>query len=196
MVRGLRSSSLFVAASLVIACGGRTGLGSLERDASIDASPQDAASHDAGLDVASDAPDDVGPGLCPVPPDAGGPPFPDACGSSLFAGSITPSSSTCFLDLAVKEGENGALTVFCKGGYATAIFSKGPFEGSYDAVSDFVDVCFGTTFTYSDGCTWGSAQRISGTLGTRKLAFTYSESVISGTGCASPCSASGEIDVQ
>lgn len=188
--------SSFVAFVLLAGCGARTDLGGGNVDAAtIDASIHDASVHDTSVHDAKPI-EDAEPAVCAVPPEAGGPPFPTACGRSLLAGAITPSSSTCFLDLAVKSGENGALTVFCDGGLATAIFSKGTFEGSYDAVTDVVDVCIGTTFQYSDGCTWQSAQRLTGKLASAKLAFTYTEAPSSGTGCASPCSASGEVDVQ
>jgi len=182
---------------LVAACGARTDPGSraLEPD---DAGP-DASVHDAGRDATRDAPQDSppdplvdasGPAMCVVA-DAGGPPFPDACGMSAKMTSFTPSSSTCFVDVAVKLGEAGALTFFCQGGHASANFGHGEFLGNYTGKT--FDVCIGTTFSYSDGCTWKSAQRITGDPASGHLAFSYEEAPVGGTSCASPCSATGVI---
>ncbi|MDB4994177.1 MAG: hypothetical protein JWM74_1609 [Myxococcaceae bacterium] len=195
----------FCALSLVVACGARTDLilddgidevdvvdASIPRDASTDARVRDASEdapspRDAGLDVAKPS------SRCDIA-DAGSPPFPTACGHSLRVLSLKPSSATCFLDLAISQGSVGAMTVFCNGGYASADFGKGTFQGTFDQGA--VSMCIGTTFTYSDGCTWQTAQRISGTLASGTLAFEYAEAPIKGTNCASPCSATGTIEVK
>lgn len=196
----------FCALSLLAACGARTDLDVDDGSGEVIDEPGslDASAHDASSDV-RDASSDV-----PVPRDAGGdatkpssrceiadagsPPFPAACGHSLRVVRLTPSRATCFLDLAITQGSVGAMTVLCNGGYASADFGKGIFEGSF-ARGD-VSMCIGTTFTYSDGCTWQSAQRISGTLASGTLAFEYAEAPIKGTGCAPACSATGTIEVK
>jgi hypothetical protein len=187
------------------ACGARTDLllvdgdgdgdgdvdGSMPRDASSDTRPRDASEETlAPRDAAPDVP---GSSRCDIP-DAGLPPFPDACGHSLRVVSLKPSSSSCFLDLAIKQGSVGAMTVFCKGGNASADLGKGVFQGTFD--QGVVSVCIGTTFTYADGCTWQTAQRISGSLASGTLAFEYAEAPIKGSNCASACSATGIIEVQ
>jgi hypothetical protein len=184
---------------LMTACGARTDPGghALEpEDAGFDASVQD-ATRDAPKDAQRDSPPDSpplidasGPALCVVA-DAGGPPFPTACGVSAKMTSFTLSSPSCFVDVAVKLAEPGAITFFCDGGYASANFGHGDFLGNFTGKT--YDVCIGTTFIYSDGCTWKSAQRITGDPASGHLTFTYEEAPVSGTGCASPCNATGVI---
>lgn len=182
---------------LLIACGARTDPGSraLEpEDAGFDASVRDAA-RDASRDAPPDSPplvDAAGPAMCVVA-DAGGPPFPDACAMSAKMTSFTLSSSTCFVDVAVKLGEPGVINFFCQGGYASADFGHGAFQGNFTGKT--FDVCIGTTFNYSDGCTWKSAQRITGDPSSGHLTFTYEEAPVSGAGCASPCNATGVISL-
>lgn len=195
----------FGASSFVVAaCGARTELLLVDeiidepddtdgstRDAGTDARPRDASSEtlpprDAALDVPRSSRCDIA--------DAGSPPFPDACGHSLRVVSLKPSSPSCFLDLAIKQGSVGAMTVFCKGGYASADFGKGMFQGTFD--QGIVSMCIGTTFPYTDGCTWSTAQRISGSVASGTLTFEYAEAPTSGTNCASPCSATGIIEVK
>ncbi len=180
--------------ALSLHCGDRTGLDADEAptDASKDIRVADVSRRDS---TEPDAPmeRDAGKARCPTPPDGGA---PTSCGRVLTIVSITPSSKTCFLDLGLSYvGGPGTLSFVCQGRYAHADFDKAPgFAGSYD--NDFVDVCFGTTFKYSDGCTWSTAQRISGTLASGVLQFEYSEAPILGSACASPCSATGVISVQ
>lgn len=188
---------------IMAACGARTALPLIDEPDDIDASVLRDASTDARLrDASGDTASPRDAGLDGVKPpssrcdiaDAGSPPFPDACGHSLRVLSLEPSSATCFLDLAISQGSVGAMTVFCNGGYASADFGKGTFKGTFDQGA--VSMCIGTTFTYSDGCTWQTAQRISGTLASGTLAFEYAEAPIQGTKCASPCSATGTLEVK
>jgi hypothetical protein len=195
-----RAASLF-ATFFALGCGDRTGLivpseSEGPSDATVDVARHRDASQpeDASLPDARVIERDAESALCKAAPDAGSPPFPDACGSTLHVVSITPSSSTCFLDLALATGADGALTVFCRGGYSSADFGKGLFEGNF--TGGFVEVCRGTTFKYNDGCTWVSAQRISGTLASGTLTFEYGEAPITGSPCASACTATGVIVVK
>ncbi len=182
---------------LGIACGDRTGL-----DVSLDAVDAtadvfrlpDASRRDSSVVLDASEPD-AGKATCAAPPDAGSAPFPNACGHDLKVVSITPSSTTCFLDLKLAPGTNGALTVFCDGGYSAAFLGSGAmFEGNFQ--NGVVEVCRSTTFDYSDGCTWASAQRIQGNVASGTLTFEYAEAPIKGTHCASPCTASGVVAVK
>lgn len=176
------------------ACGARTELGApAPEDASVvDATePHDAAPEEAPPidDAGTDAP--LSP-LCTAY-DAGAPASP--CTAPLHVGAITPSSATCYVDLIVHEGDEGTALFDCDGGgWAEAHFAGGTFTGAIQ--NGEVDLCSGTTFPWSDGCTWASAQRISGNLESKTLTFTYDEQPIAGTGCESACSATGTVLVQ
>jgi hypothetical protein len=160
--------------------------------------------HDAGHDVkhdappVEDAPDDVpdvatSP-LCAVV-DAGIP--MSVCTKDVRMGHITLSMASCYVDVVMHEGDQGFLNFACNGDpsiWANAKFPKGTFEGSTSGT--VVDLCTGTTFPWSDGCTWASAQRITGDVTSGTLSFTYTEQPISGSGCEPPCSASGPVYVQ
>jgi len=181
------------------ACGARTDPGghALEPDdAGLDASVHDAAKdgpRDAPADVPPDTPplvDASGPAMCVVA-DAGSAPFPDECSMGAKMTSFQLSMSSCFVDVAVKLGEPGVIGFFCKGGFASADFGHGEFLGNYTGKT--FDVCIGTTFNFSDGCTWKSAQRITGDPASGYLAFTYEEAPVAGTNCLSSCSATGVI---
>jgi len=182
--------------ALLVACGARTELvAPPEMDASVDQVAHDAgvdhAIHDAATDVVTM---DVNPKALCVLPDAGVPKI--TCTSPLHAGFIPPSSSTCFVDTLVKTHDDGTLTYACNGDpstYAMATFDGGTFLGTIQGTN--VDVCTGTTFPWSDGCTWSSAQHIAGDLSTGTLEFTYAEQPIAGQGCESACSAQGPINV-
>ena len=115
---------------------------------------------------------------------------------SVGVGFITPSSPTCYVDLLVHEGDQGAVTYACNdpSDFATGVFPGGTFPGSVSGTT--VNLCSGTTFQWSDGCTWASAQRIYGDVTSGTLTFTYDEQPIQGTGCEPPCTASGTVIVQ
>ncbi len=119
------------------------------------------------------------------------------CTVDVHVGAITPSMGTCFVDTVVHEGDDGFVNFACNGDpstWAGAKFAKGEFLGSVKGT--IVDVCTGTTFPWSDGCTWASAQRITGDLDSGTLSFTYEETPIEGGPCEPPCSAQGTILVK
>jgi hypothetical protein len=162
-----------------------------------DAGVHDAGVHDAGVpDAGFDA------GIMPMPwncetADAGEP-SATSCETTVMAGAITPSSPTCFVDVVPSENEVGKLRWDCASpqGFAEVIFARATFHG---IVSDgVITVCVGTTFPWSDGCQWSSAQHIAGMAAPGStLSFTYAEHPDPGQGgCASPCGASGPITVQ
>jgi hypothetical protein len=181
--------------AFVVACGARTELLAPEEvDASVKA-------HDAGVDhfvhdASFDAGEDVfTPAAFCVVPDAGVP--TTTCTRPLQAGTISPSSVTCFVDTVVKTGDLGTLTYACNGDpsiLAVATFDGGTFTGTIQGTT--VSMCTGTAFPWSDGCTWSSAQHIAGDIDSGALAFTYAEQPIVGHNCESPCSAQGVIEVK
>jgi hypothetical protein len=189
-------------AAMVLACGARTGLtledgapalGSLPDGGTRDAStnpPRDAGARvDARVDAAVPTPNPI----CVVPDD----PQPGiTCRASiLFVGPLVKSSDSCFVDAVVVPGDRGEIVYDCNGGLAEAIIGSAIFRGSFDGVR--VDACAGTSFPWSDGCDWNSAQRIEGTLASGELHFTYAEAPAPGqAGCLSPCSAAGKVIVE
>jgi hypothetical protein len=182
-------------------CGARTELGApIAEDASVHDARPDA--HDAGSDVALDVGSDAPPSspLCAAT-DAGPPAH--ICSVSVRVGAITPSMATCFVDTVVHEGDVGTVRYACQDApslWAVADFDGGEFVGTVKddsvGVKELLDLCTGTTFPWSDGCTWASAQRITGGIMAGKLSFTYEEQPIQGTGCEPPCSATGTLIVQ
>jgi hypothetical protein len=92
-------------------------------------------------------------------------------------------------------GQMGTLAYSCNGGSALGTFGAEMLPGAFTAGD--VDICFGTTFVFSDGCTWESAQTITGSLASGTLEFSYVEQPAPDQfGCDSPCTASGTIAVQ
>ncbi len=187
---------------LMSGCGARTELGApITADASIitDANSVDAHVADTGHDVTPIA--DTGADVVPSPLCAvvdGGVPQ-SVCTANVHVVNVAPSSVTCYVDTVIHTGDNGTVSYACNGSssnWAVADFGAGvEFTGSvHDGT--VLDLCTGTTFPFSDGCTWASAQRITGDVASGTLSFTYEEQPIAGTGCLSPCSASGTILVQ
>jgi hypothetical protein len=179
------------------ACAARTGLDAPEEE---DASAHDATTHDASHphDAGIDAPIvfvDASPSPLCASSDAGIP--KSVCATNVHVGHITVSMTTCFVDLVVHEGDNGVVSYACNGDpstWADAIFPDGGFVGTIAGSN--VDLCTGTVFPWSDGCTWASAQKITGDLDSGTLSFTYEETPIEGGSCEPPCSAQGTILVQ
>lgn len=100
---------------------------------------------------------------------------------------------SCFIDTPVVGGAIGIGS--CTGGGARIEFGDVVFVGGFDG--DRIDVCSATTFDWSDGCRWGSAQRIVGSVKSGTLSFTYNEAPLPGeTGCVVPCSANAVIEAR
>ena len=101
------------------------------------------------------------------------------------------SSSSCYVDTLVHAGDEGQVLECPDGGVIA--FGNVQFAGA--ASGRRYDLCSGSTFRWSDGCTWRSVQRIRGDLATG-LVFHYAEGMMDGTGCASSsCTATAEIQV-
>ncbi|HSO34389.1 MAG TPA: hypothetical protein VLT33_17755 [Labilithrix sp.] len=189
-------------AALFAGCGSRTGLfGETGTDLAVPDSPDGAAAprRDSGVAVA-----DAGRPDTSVPPIDAGPTCDRAvtpiaserpCLRTVRVGTIRPTSSSCFVDVIPQEDERGTLTFDCDGGGATMTFGKGTFRGSIDAAGN-LDLCAGTSFPFSDGCDWDTAQHITGSRLGSDLVFEYVEQPRPGPGCLSPCGASGFIHLE
>ncbi len=118
------------------------------------------------------------------------------CTREVVVRSLTRSSPVCFTDDAVSVGEHGTVTFPCDGdGPAKLTFDHATFEGA--EASGTLHVCTGTQFPWSDGCTWTSAQKVTGSIASGALHFSYAEAPKRGQGsCASSCSAMGDVDVR
>jgi hypothetical protein len=117
------------------------------------------------------------------------------CSETVRVTSLTRSSPSCFTDNVVNVGQVGTLSFPCAGdGEATLRFGALAFEGA--EIDGRASVCTGTQFPWSDGCTWTSAQRVSGDVRSGALRFDYGEAPKAGErGCMSACSATGTLAV-
>jgi hypothetical protein len=116
-----------------------------------------------------------------------------SCSPTLRVVSLTKSMDSCFVD-AVQVDSEGVLDFPCEGGPVSAMFGPILFDGAITAGA--LSMSATTTFEWSDGCTWGSNQTITGTLASGSLAYTYEELPIAGINCLPPCTASGSLDVE
>lgn len=175
---------------LLGACGARTAL--TETHDSADELPV----LDAGGAAPSPVPKPVPTPLLPDPICVGadGPAPRGDCSATLVVDSYDLSSSTCYVDSPVVSGAVGRLTYDCKGGRAEIRFGALVFGGTFDGTS--FDTCTGTSFDFSDGCHWNSAQRVGGRIEGSNLQYAYVERPAAGeTHCASPCSATARLRV-
>lgn len=117
------------------------------------------------------------------------------CSQRVTVASFQVVRASCYVDTEIEHGAEGTLYVPCEGdGEATLTFGSMTFEGSI--AGGRIDVCAGTEFVWQDGCTWTSAQRVSGKLSDGVLAFAYGEAPKAGeSGCANACTANGSIHV-
>jgi len=94
----------------------------------------------------------------------------------------------------VQEGDTATLEWDCASkGNARVVANGKTFVGRFDG--QLLDVCAGTTFPWSDGCQWQSAQHFRGYPLSSALTFTYSEEPIDGGNCQPPCSAYAIVKV-
>ncbi|MFO0672603.1 MAG: hypothetical protein U0235_23820 [Polyangiaceae bacterium] len=101
----------------------------------------------------------------------------------------------CFVDTVFTDGQRGKLTMPCDGdGPATLSFGAKSFSGA--VIGGKVDVCTGTEYPFADGCTWLSAQRVSGSVASGSFKFAYGEAPRAGQhDCASACTATAMVRV-
>jgi hypothetical protein len=151
--------------------------------------PSDVTAHgSAGNDTVS-----TSPSIC-APPKGGAGRGPK-CQRKVVITSISTRPS-CFVDTVAKSGDTGTLTFPCDGdGEATLTFGTRSFAGA--DVGGKVNVCTGTEYPWSDGCTWTSAQRVTGSITSGTLDFTYGEAPRPGqNNCARACDAHGTVRIQ
>jgi hypothetical protein len=154
-----------------------------------ESAPSDVVAHgSAGKDTVS-----TSPSIC-APPKGGKGHGPKCQRAVVITGISTRPS--CFVDTVAKSGDTGILTFPCDGdGEATLTFGTRSFAGA--DVGGKVNVCTGTEYPWSDGCTWTSAQRVTGSIASGTLSFTYGEAPRPGqNNCARACEAHGTVRVQ
>ena len=133
------------------------------------------------------------PAVC-TPPHASASSGP-TCSRAVIVSSITRSSPGCFTDDAISVGEVGTLSYPCSGdGPAKVTFGAASFEGADEGGK--LTACTGTQFDWSDGCTWTSAQTVTGSIASGALRFTYGEAPKTrASTCASACTAAGSLRI-
>lgn len=119
------------------------------------------------------------------------------CTRIVTLSSITKRAS-CFVDTVAREGDQGTLTYPCEGdGEATLSFGNRSFSGASLGGGGNVNVCTGTEYPWSDGCSWTSAQRVTGSVASGTLRFTYGEAPKAGElNCAGSCTATATVRIQ
>ena len=157
-----------------------------------DAHVDDAEVSDAGRDAGSDAwrSDAWSPPPCDP---TRAPTSVMPCAAMVRFPSLALSGPGCFVDTRATEGELGALTWDCMGGGAQLRFPSGAVFGG-SVLGDQLELC--ETTSYDHDCHWVSDQRITGSISTRRLDYTYDESTPAGP-CltSSACSAQGETTI-
>ncbi len=118
------------------------------------------------------------------------------CTRSVVLSSISTRTS-CFVDTVAHAGDKGTLTYPCDGdGEATLTFGNRSFSGASLGGGN-VNVCTGTEYPWSDGCSWTSAQRVTGSVASGTLRFTYGEAPKAGEhNCAGACTASATVRIE
>lgn len=179
-VRWLRL--VFVVVPLL--CCGRTE--PLSETIGVDAGRADTGVRDAGM-TSRDA---GAPTSCTNAP---GPQLGRRCQRTLRLDSLSRSSALCFVDVRIDLAEEGTLEWECEQatGRAEVRFSRARFTGVVSG--NQLDVCFGSEFDWSDRCRWSSAQALRGSLSEPTLQLTYAEAPLTGSGCQTPCGASGVV---
>lgn len=129
--------------------------------------------------------------LAPPPKNSG-----PTCKRDVVVTSLS-SEPFCFVDTIVQQGQQGTLTFPCDGdGAATLSFGGRSFVGA--AIGGQVEACTGTQYPFSDGCTWTSAQRVTGSIANGTLHFAYGEAPKAGEDtrlCARACTARGTVRI-
>lgn len=122
----------------------------------------------------------------------------DRCSARLDADTIKTGAG-CTLDERLSKG-SGLLLYPCSGtGVVEALFGEHRFDGTMNEGA--LQLGLTTEIDWEDGCHWQTKQRIRGTLQrsegkNAKLAWTYTEAPVTGTGCYGSCKASTDIDVE
>jgi hypothetical protein len=121
----------------------------------------------------------------------------DRCTAVLRAATIKTNPG-CTLDERLSHG-NGTLLYPCAGdGPVEAVFAEHHFLGKMTEAS--IALALGTELDWEDGCHWETKQVILGAWKRDakkrpKLAWSYSEAPVNGTGCYGSCTATAEIEI-
>ena len=168
-----------------------------KKDQKAPLSPPDAAPQAHAKTKGSGGKDDISTSPSVCNPGHVGPSSGPMCTKRVTLGQIAKRDS-CYVDTVAQPGDVGTLSYPCEGdGEATLSFGTKTFSGA--VVSGKVDVCTGTEYPFSDGCTWSSAQRVSGRVDGVSLTFTYGEAPKKGQpaqqSCAQACGASATLSM-
>lgn len=119
-----------------------------------------------------------------------------ACSPTLLVTGSVPSSPDC-VDFPVTAGSLGGIQYPCGGGSVTAQLGSISFSGSVQGAEVSLD---GTEIIgrdrSPDGCVWQTSHHISGSVGSGKLTYSYSEIFIEGFDCWNPCTEFGTVEIQ
>ncbi len=139
--------------------------------------------------------------LASLPPSPAAPPLadPGQCVLALTAGAIIKSLATCYLDEHITAG-TGSLHYPCSGeGPAEAYFGPQTYRGKMTGGQ--LELEAKTELDWEDGCRWGTTATIRGNVVARgkpslaRIVWTYTDRVLSGSGCSGLCRASSYLDV-
>ena len=121
----------------------------------------------------------------------------DCAPTLLVTGSV--SSGPGCVDFPVEAKTTGRIKYPCGGGMVTAVLGGISFAGSVKdgQVSLEGSQILGPGQT-PDGCTWKMGHTIQGSVSSGTLAYSYTETLLTGGGvfCWSPCTESGTVQVQ
>jgi hypothetical protein len=118
--------------------------------------------------------------------------------TALLHASPIKTNPGCSLDERISRG-NGTLFYPCSGdGPVEAVFGEHTFEGKVTDKS--LVLALTTEPDWNDGCHWEAKQGLRGdwnreTAKPAKLAWTYREQPVSGTGCLGACRATADIEI-
>ncbi len=117
----------------------------------------------------------------------------DRCWVNLKVLNVVRSTGGCYVDAVVSSGQAGTLEFPCGSGAIEIKFGNNTFFGRVSGCQ--VEASHHTEFFWpSDKCMWESSQRITGSLTSDALKYTYTEQPKAGqSGCLWSCSAEATI---
>ena len=118
------------------------------------------------------------------------------CQPTLLVTGSVASDPGC-IDFPVMAGSTGVIEYPCGGGPVTATLGGIQFTG--DVTNGFVSldgVVIIKPPETPDGCVWQTSHHIEGEVSTGEMSYSYSEMVLSGDNCWSPCTETGTVSVQ
>ena len=119
-----------------------------------------------------------------------------SCQPTLVVTGSTPSDPGC-VDFPVERSSRGGIAYPCGGGSVRANLGSVAFMGSVANGDVFLT---GTRIIgvneSPDDCVWQTDHLIQGNVSSGALTYSYSEHVVSGVNCWSPCTEVGTIEIQ